>query len=475
MSYLKKAVTRITLDLSMPDVQKSITCTRGDRNRLLEIVVTNEGKPFQLPPRWSAMLMGTKPDNTALVNGCVVENGYIVYDFESGDQIATCAGRFAVTVWIYDEEGVPVAAPKIWVNVIESGAQQIVESMHEFEVLMRQDAQILALQLKDKAVDEEIDGLKAKDAQVDEEIRGMKEKGTEAISLSKISIPASAWTDEGPFEHKVYTSILPTFLKSAMILYPADDETRRAASKARLSVNTEMEQGAAGAMRIYTIFRSEASEAPSSDMNFIVLTLKDQDNTNSELLEPRIIMAGIDTTAEDIDEALDKAKKDIEETISISITNIPVSRWRDSDPYEATLSMDSISPGEIILLIPEDSKTKKAAAKARLTVTPEPGGEDNRYVYVARSEASKPPAVNLEFIAIRLKDESTTDPRVALIGVDTYGDDIPTSIDLSSLDDGEVVETFSDGTTKTTTIEYDADGNPIKITDGDGNVTVLTW
>ena len=51
-----------------------------------------------------------------------------------------------------------------------------------------------------------------------------------------------------------------------------------------------------------------------------------------------------------------------------------------------------------------------------------------------------------------------------------------TSIDLSALDsEGKVVETFADGTAKTTTMEFDADGNPVKITDGDGNVTTLTW
>lgn len=51
-----------------------------------------------------------------------------------------------------------------------------------------------------------------------------------------------------------------------------------------------------------------------------------------------------------------------------------------------------------------------------------------------------------------------------------------TSINLSGLDTtGQIVETFADGSTKTTTLEFDADGNPIKITDGDGNVTVLTW
>lgn len=51
-----------------------------------------------------------------------------------------------------------------------------------------------------------------------------------------------------------------------------------------------------------------------------------------------------------------------------------------------------------------------------------------------------------------------------------------TSIDLSGLDTtGQIVETYADGSTKTTTIESDANGTPVKITDADGNVTTLTW
>lgn len=66
-------------------------------------------------------------------------------------------------------------------------------------------------------------------------------------------------------------------------------------------------------------------------------------------------------------------------------------------------------------------------------------------------------------------------------GGDSGGDDVttetpPTTIDLSTLDtEGKIVETFADGSTKTTTMEFDSDGNPTKITDGDGNVTTLTW
>lgn len=55
-------------------------------------------------------------------------------------------------------------------------------------------------------------------------------------------------------------------------------------------------------------------------------------------------------------------------------------------------------------------------------------------------------------------------------------DAIPTSIDMSSFEsEGKIVETFADGSTETTVMEFDADGKPTKITDGNGNVTVLTW
>ena len=50
------------------------------------------------------------------------------------------------------------------------------------------------------------------------------------------------------------------------------------------------------------------------------------------------------------------------------------------------------------------------------------------------------------------------------------------SIDLSAYDqEGKIVETYANGTTRTTTLEFDELGNPVKITDSDGNVTVLQW
>jgi hypothetical protein len=51
-----------------------------------------------------------------------------------------------------------------------------------------------------------------------------------------------------------------------------------------------------------------------------------------------------------------------------------------------------------------------------------------------------------------------------------------TAVDLSRYEDeGVIVETMPDNTTRTTTFEFDENRRPVKITDGDGNETVLTW
>ena len=51
-----------------------------------------------------------------------------------------------------------------------------------------------------------------------------------------------------------------------------------------------------------------------------------------------------------------------------------------------------------------------------------------------------------------------------------------TAIDMSAFDTmGQIVETYENGTSKTTTIEFDETGNPVKITDGDGNEITLIW
>lgn len=60
--------------------------------------------------------------------------------------------------------------------------------------------------------------------------------------------------------------------------------------------------------------------------------------------------------------------------------------------------------------------------------------------------------------------------------LDVPEEKIAVSVDLSGFEtEGEIVETYSDGTSVTYSFEFDSEGNPTKITDSDGNETVLEW
>lgn len=53
---------------------------------------------------------------------------------------------------------------------------------------------------------------------------------------------------------------------------------------------------------------------------------------------------------------------------------------------------------------------------------------------------------------------------------------LPDSIDMRAFaTEGKIVETYADGIKRVTMMEFDGAGNPIKITDADGNVTTLVW
>lgn len=55
-------------------------------------------------------------------------------------------------------------------------------------------------------------------------------------------------------------------------------------------------------------------------------------------------------------------------------------------------------------------------------------------------------------------------------------DKTATAVNLSGFEtEGKIVETYSDGTSLEYSFEFDSEGNPTKITDSDGNETVLTW
>ena len=132
MSYARQAVTRLTLNMSLPDVQASVSCTLGDVNRRLEVTLIDRGSPFALPPTWTAVLAGVLPSGDELYESCVVDNGRIVFDFVAANAVSSEEGVFAVAFDIFDEGGELVASPKIGMHVTPS-----VRQLRETETLDR--------------------------------------------------------------------------------------------------------------------------------------------------------------------------------------------------------------------------------------------------------------------------------------------------------------------------------------------------
>lgn len=276
MSITKKAVTSLTLDLSMPDVQAGFTCTMGDRARRLEILVTDGGKPFAIPPTWSAILSGTKPDGTELVNGCVVQNGKIIYDFESGDQIATCAGGFAVTVWFMDDEGDPVATPKFWLTVVDSGIQKIlneIESTDQFTFL--------------------------------QELVGMLNS---LIDVGKQVVVSGVIVPKKDFSQEVTSYDVPLEIDDGdvVLLLPGNEAAKDEVARLEITVGVESDEDEKKILRLY----KSAESIPEGNLSLIAVRLKDDNG-----LTPRAAMIGFGAPSSVSSEDLDSLRTEFETAI----------------------------------------------------------------------------------------------------------------------------------------------------------------
>lgn len=245
MSEIKNAITRITLDMGLPDVQVSVSANHGDINRRWEVTIADSGSPFPLPDRWTVILSGTKPDGTVLYNGCVVDKGKIIYDFASGPQIATATGTFAVQFDIFNEVGELVATPKVWVNIYETiRSMDIVESSDEFTAISQFIAQKNELQ-----------------AQMDQLASLL---GNPAIKTQIMSISAAQWSDSSPHEAFTYVGASEN---STILLVPVDVETRRISQQ----INLEVDSTQAFAWGGVQINFKKDGDSPGRDLAYVAL------------------------------------------------------------------------------------------------------------------------------------------------------------------------------------------------------------
>lgn len=265
-----------------------------------------------------------------------------------------------------------------------------------------------------------------------------------------------------------------------ILLLPADSDTR--SEIARLGLHPTINiQGLGGATVVLNA--DVTGSALEHDLTFVVIRFKEDESA----LPPKVALIGVSATPQDVRNALDElkedigqaksdivqannainqAKQDIEEKVTVGIVSLAAQRGATEVTIKAISTLDN---GDILFLYPGTNIDYRLVRKHKISVKL---NNSNQLVFSLKN----PPTdiITIAFNFVRINDDTQNDPVASIVGA-PYFEDTPTAIDLSRLDDGEVVETFSDGTVKTTTIEYDADGNPVKITDGDGNVTVLTW
>ena len=246
-----KAVTRLTLDLSLSEIQKSVTVTQGDVSRQLEITVTDGGRPYPLQKNWTAVLSAIKPDGAVLYNGCVVDRGRILYDFASGEEIATCAGAYTAKIVIYDETGGTVATPKLWINVLRKATRDVA-SQDQFTAARELVRRIARCEGDLETLSEEV-----------------AKGGPFAPTVGKVVIRADEWAehDDNPVEARIrIPNITPN---TVALLVPADDATREAATAAALTTMLDTVEEDTD-----TVCIARGTSAPERDMTFLCFVFR---------------------------------------------------------------------------------------------------------------------------------------------------------------------------------------------------------
>lgn len=339
MQNERKAVTRLTLDLQLGDVQKSFGLTKGDVNRRLEFTLIDGGRPFEIPGNWTVWLVGTKPDETELKLGCVVERGRVIYDLASGNQLSACEGYFQIWLTIFNDAGEEVYSPGVGVDVRPGPNTMNSED---------QNTAIAELIANVNRTQEEVGEIQARLPELAREVR-----------LSTLTITKNQWEDSDP---KYATATLPnvefgentsTTSYSALLL-PVDNATRIESRSIDIFVNaTYMDS-----IGIVNIVFERAGEAPTMDLKYVVIAFTEPNETGEAFaVSAGFIGIGASSTDQleaDV-EALEEDVKDNKRNISQiqeSIQNTPgTETYVGSTPPEKdsySLWVDtSVNPAQI--------------------------------------------------------------------------------------------------------------------------------
>lgn len=403
MSMARQAVTRLTLDMSLDAVQKSVAISKGDTNRRMEITLTDAGRPFALPSTWTATLSGGQVED-----GCVVERGRILYDLSSGVLTAE-TGIFELAFRIFDEEGDEVATPMITCNVydVERNTEEVA-STDEFSVLRDFIKNI-------NDVGNRLDATESLHTLISTsviEIYGENFTGTDYYKTQTIELPEYGVKNVDDYDY-------------IALLVPMDSYTLEESQRMELSVRRVSFVDGDLTAEIWAEIPASAYDPEDSEpiLTFMcVRILKEAGRKGDGMPTASFVGIAQFPTA-------------LENMVRINYITIPVSEWQDSDPYKAMVYPPawgdlydwSKDRQCVATFIPMDKETLAESQRMDLEISAIKYGSGLTWATVARNDHI--PAVDLRYACVMTAVDDPTGSAPAEIatyiaGVTKIPDDV---------------------------------------------------
>lgn len=386
MSMARQAVTRLTLDMSLDAVQKSVSISKGDTNRRMEITLTDAGRPFTLPSTWTATLSGGQVED-----GCAVERGRILYDLSSGVLTAE-TGIFELAFRIFDEEGDEVATPMITCNVYDVERNTAaVASTDEFSVLKDFIKNI-------NEVDTRLDTLER------------------LIRYSRIEIDPEEsdflWSDNAKLTIRLPDTIAG--YDYAAILIADDPWTLKWAQRLELTIDSVAVSGVAVTATISREPATGEDNLEDETLRFTCVAFLTQSSSNAS------------TTASFV--GLANFPKSVEGQVVINTVTLSKTAWEDTfygdqvmvfGPNWGEYEEESYNRAAAITLYPLDDATRDESQRLGLTATAAKYSSGMTYVFLKKGEEI--PTTNMRFLAVLTGADATNENAEAVVPVYVAG------------------------------------------------------
>lgn len=495
---MQDSILRFSLDIHSTQSQVSIPVPQFDTARSIMATLTEGGKPYQLTDDCRAVFTGTKADGNPLFNDCMILNGSVIrYDFT--EQTAAVVGLVDCRIKVYGANGKILTSPRLALLVYDGDDFDYTPSDAELNALNKimEDETSRAVAESERVIAEEkrVDAEEARAVAEEKRVaaENLREKAEQEREVA-FGAMNTAVTDLGvqvvdldkqvddlqeQFDNLDVTVEIPYFdlVSIGLAVIPRNDT----AVKLETDTTEIMAALQNGAVR----FRVKVEYA-GLQMDAIC-TMHDVTGVDGSayFCSSPFSFFGIpmlvNITVEEgsISASWNVLKKDTGEEETTEIPSFDL----------VALGLPAVPMDGNEVLVQTDTTEIRAAldkGAVRFSMQADMGGEVMPFdavmtpmrltdaetsIYMCSKAVT---IITGEILNISIIDGAIV-AMVTTVG-GAKASTPATSIDLSALDtEGKVVETYADGTSKATTLEFDSNGNPVKITDGDGNVTTLIW